>query len=140
MAITQSLATSFKVQLLQGTQNFSGNTFKIALYTSSAALGPDTTVYSTTNEVSGTGYTAGGNTLTVSTSPTSTGTTAFVSFANSSWTNASFTARGAMIYNSTNGNACVAVFDFGADKTVVSGTFTITFPSADATSAIIRIA
>lgn len=140
MAITQSLATSFKVQLLQGTQNFAGNTFKIALFTSSATLGPDTTVYSTTNEISGTGYTAGGNTLTVSTTPTSSGTTAFISFNNTSWTSASFTARGAMIYNSTNGNACVAVFDFGADKTVVSGTFTITFPTADSTNAIIRIA
>ena len=140
MAITQSLATSFKVQLLQGTQNFNSNTFKIALFTSSAALGPTTTVYSPTNEVSGTGYTAGGNTLVVSTTPTSTGTTAFISFSNTSWTGASFTARGAMIYNSTNGNSCVAVFDFGSDKTVVDGTFTITFPAADATSAIIRIA
>lgn len=140
MAITQSLATSFKVQLMQGTQNFSSNTFKIALYTSSATLGPTTTVYSTTNEIAGTGYTAGGNTLTVSTTPTSSGTTAFVSFSNTSWTSASFTARGAMIYNSTNSNACVAVFDFGADKTVVDGTFTITFPTADSTSAIIRIA
>lgn len=143
MAITQSLATSFKVQLMQGTQNFSSNTFKIALYTSSATLGPTTTVYSATNEITntaGSAYTAGGNTLTVSTVPTSSGTTAFISFANTSWTNATFTARGAMIYNSTNSNACVAVFDFGADKTVVDGTFTITFPTADSTSAIIRIA
>lgn len=141
MAITQSLATSFKVQLMQGTQNFSSNTFKIALYTSSASLGPTTTVYSATNEIAGTGYTSGGNTLTVSTTPTSSGTTAFVSFANTSWTNATFTARGAMIYNTlNNNNTCVAVFDFGADKTVVDGTFTITFPTADATSAIIRIA
>jgi hypothetical protein len=140
MAITQSLATSFKVQLMQGTQNFSSNTFKIALYTSSASLGPGTTIYSAVNEIAGTNYTAGGNTLTVSVTPTSSGTTAFVSFANTSWTSASFTARGAMIYNSTNGNATVAVFDFGADKTVVDGTFTITFPTADSTSAIIRIA
>jgi hypothetical protein len=140
MAISQSLATSFKVQLMQGTQNFSSNTFKMALYTSAATLGPGTTAYTTSNEVSGTGYTAGGNTLTVSVAPTSSGTTAFVSFSNTSWTSASFTARGAMIYNSTNGNACVAVFDFGADKTVVDGTFTITFPTADATTAIIRIA
>lgn len=143
MAITQSLATSFKVQLMQGTQNFSSNTFKIALYTSSATLGASTTAYTTTNEITntaGSAYTAGGNTLTVSTTPTSSGTTAYISFANTSWTNASFTARGAMIYNSTNGNACVAVFDFGADKTVVDGTFTITFPTADASSAIIRIA
>jgi len=140
MAITQSLATSFKVQLMQGTQNFSSNTFKIALYTSSASLGAGTTAYTTSSEVSGTGYTAGGNTLTVSVGPTSSGTTAYVSFSNSSWSSASFTARGAMIYNSTNGNSCVAVFDFGADKTVVDGTFTITFPTADATTAIIRIA
>jgi hypothetical protein len=140
MAISQSLATSFKVQLMQGTQNFSSNTFKMALYTSSASLGPTTTNYSATNEISGTGYTAGGNTLTVSTTPTSSGTTAFISFSNTSWTSASFTARGAMIYNSTNSNTCVAVFDFGADKTVVDGTFTITFPTADSTSAIIRIA
>ena len=140
MAITQSLATSFKVQLMQGTQNFNSNTFKIALYTSSATLGPTTTAYSTTNEVTGTNYTAGGNTLTVSVAPTSAGTTAYVSFNNTSWNSASFTARGALIYNVTNGNAAVAVFDFGADKTVVDGTFTITFPTADATSAIIRIA
>jgi hypothetical protein len=140
MAITQSLATSFKVQLLQGSQNFSSDTFKVALFTSSVVLGPTTTAYSTANEISGAGYTAGGNTLTVSTPPTSGGTTAFISFANTSWTNASFTARGALLYNATNGNACVAVFDFGADKTVVAGTFTITFPAADATSAIIRIA
>lgn len=140
MAITQSLATSFKVQLMQGTQDFNTDTFKMALFTSSADLGPLTTTYSTTNEVTGTGYTAGGNTLTVSVTPTSGGTTAFISFANTTWSNASFTARGAMIYNSTNGNSTVAVFDFGADKTVVDGAFTITFPTADATSAIIRIA
>jgi hypothetical protein len=140
MAITQSLATSFKVQLMQGTQDFNNDTFKMALFTSSADLGPLTTNYSTTNEVAGTGYTAGGNTLTVSVAPTSAGTTAFISFANTTWSNASFTARGAMIYNVTNGNATVAVFDFGADKTVVDGAFTITFPTADATSAIIRIA
>ena len=140
MAITQSLATSFKVQLLQGTQNFSSNTFKIALYTSSATLDSTTTVYTTSNEVTGTGYTAGGNTLVVSTTPTSSGTTAFISFTNTSWTTATFTARGALIYNVTNSNAAVAVFDFGADKTVVGGTFTITFPTADASNAIIRIA
>jgi hypothetical protein len=140
MAITQSLATSFKVQLMQGTQNFSSNSFRIALYTSSATLGPTTTAYSATNEITGTGYTARGNALTVSVAPTSGGTTAYISFANSSWTNASFTARGAMIFNSTNSDSCVAVFDFGADKTVVDGTFTITFPTADASTAIIRIA
>lgn len=143
MAITQSLCTSFKVDLLSGTQNFvasTGNTFKMALYTSSATLGPTTTAYTTSNEVVGTGYTAGGNTLSVSTSPTSSGTTAYLSFTDTSWTSATFTCRGALIYNSTNSNKAVAVFDFGSDKQVVGGTFTITFPTADSTSAVIRIA
>ena len=117
-----------------------GDTFKMALYTSSATLGPTTTAYSTTNEISGTGYTAGGNTLVVSQSPTSGGTTAFISFSNTSWTSASFTCRGALIYNSSQSNKAVAVFDFGSDKTVVGGTFTISFPTADATNAVIRIA
>lgn len=143
MAITQSLCTSFKVDLLSGTQNFvsgTGNTFKMALYTSSATLGATTTAYTTSNEITGTGYTAGGNTLAVSTSPTSSGTTAFLSFTDTSWTTATFTCRGALIYNSTNSNKAVAVFDFGSDKQVVGGTFTITFPTADSTSAVIRIA
>jgi hypothetical protein len=143
MAITQSLCTSFKVDLLSGTQNFvsgTGNTFKMALYTSSATLGATTTAYTTTNEITGTGYTAGGNTLAVSTSPTSSGTTAFLSFTDTSWTTATFTCRGALIYNSTNSNKAVAVFDFGSDKQVIGGTFTITFPTADSTSAVIRIA
>jgi hypothetical protein len=144
MAITQSLCTSFKVDLLAGTMNFTagtGNTFRMALYTSSATLGPTTTAYSATNEISGTGYTAGGNALTVSQSPTSGGTTAFISFANTSWTTASFTCRGALIYNdSLAGKDSVAVFDFGSDKTVVAGTFTVSFPTADATNAVIRIA
>ena len=143
MAITQSLATSFKVQLMTGTHNFTagtGDTFKIALYTSSANLGPTTTVYDTTNEISGTGYVAGGNTLVVSQSPTSGGTTAYISFANTSWLNATFTTRGALIYNASKGNAAVAIFDFGTDKSVVLGTFQIQFPTADATNAVIRIA
>jgi hypothetical protein len=143
MAITQSLCTSFKVDLLSGTQNFvsgTGNTFKMALYTSSATLGATTTAYTTSNEITGTGYTAGGNTLAVSTSPTSSGTTAFLSFTDTSWTTATFTCRGALIYNSTNSNKAVAVFDFGSDKQVIGGTFTITFPTADSTSAVIRIA
>jgi len=143
MAITQSLCTSFKVDLLSGTMDFTagtGDTFKMALYTSSATLGPTTTVYSATNEISGTGYTAGGNTLTVSQSPTSGGTTAFISFNNTTWTSASFTCRGALIYNSSQSNKAVAVFDFGSDKTVVAGTFTVSFPVADATNAVIRIA
>ena len=143
MAITQSLATSFKVDLLSGTMDFTagtGDTFKMALYTSSATLGPTTTAYSATNEISGTGYTAGGNTLVVSQSPTSGGTTAFISFSNTTWTSASFTCRGALIYNSTDSNKAVAIFDFGSDKTVVAGTFTVSFPVADSTNAVIRIA
>ena len=143
MAITQSLATSFKVDLLSGTMDFTagtGDTFKMALYTSSATLGPTTTAYSATNEISGTGYTAGGNTLVVSQSPTSGGTTAFISFTNTTWTSASFTCRGALIYNSTDSNKAVAIFDFGSDKTVVAGTFTVSFPVADSTNAVIRIA
>jgi len=140
MAITQGMCTSFKVQLLNGTQNFSANTFKIALYTSAATLGESTTAYSATNEVASTGnYTAGGNTLTVSVTPTSTGNVAFLSFANTTWANATITANGALIYNNTNGNAAVAVLAFGGDKTSTNGTFAINFPTADSTSAIIRL-
>jgi len=147
MSILQGATTSFKVQLLQAVHNFgptSANTFKVALYTANADINADTTIYSTTNEVTGTGYTAGGNTLTISTSPTSGNNssnipTAYVSFANTSWTNASFTARAALIYNSTQGNKSVAVLDFGSDKTVSNDTFQIIFPTPDANSAIVRI-
>jgi hypothetical protein len=140
MAITQGMCTSFKVQLLNGTQNFSSNTFKIALYTSSATLGEGTTAYSATNEVPSTGnYTAGGNTLAVSVAPTSTGNVAFLSFSNTTWANATITANGALIYNNTAGNAAVAVLAFGGDKTSTNGTFAINFPTADSTSAIIRL-
>lgn len=147
MAIAQTATTSFKVELLQAVHNFgptSPNTFKVALFTAAANLGPTTTVYSTTNEVVGTGYTAGGNTLTISVSPTSGNNsssvpTAYISFANSTWTNASFTARGALIYNSTQGNKSVAVLDFGSDKTVTNDTFQIAFPTPDANNAIVRI-
>ena len=147
MTIAQTSTTSFKVELLQAVHNFgptSPNTFKIALYTAAADIGPTTTVYTTDAEVVGTGYTAGGNTLVISTSPTSGNSTAsvptaFVSFANSSWASASFTARGALIYNSTQGNKSVAVLDFGADKTVTNTTFLIEFPAATASSAIVRI-
>ena len=142
MAITQAMPTSFKQEILVGTHNFTtstGDTFKIALYTSSATLGAGTTAYSATNEVSGTGYVAGGNTLT-SVTPTTSGTTALVDFADTSWSNASFTARGALIYNSSKSNKAVAVLDFGGDKTVSAGTFTIQFPAADPSNAIIRIA
>jgi hypothetical protein len=147
MTIAQTSTTSFKVELLQAVHNFgptTPNTFKLALYTAASSIGPDTTVYTTSNEVAGTGYTAGGNTLVISTNPisgnnTANVPTAYISFANSSWTNASFTARGALIYNSTQGNRSVAVLDFGADKTVVNQTFEIVFPTASATAAIVRI-
>jgi hypothetical protein len=140
MAITQAMCTSFKVDLLDGEHDFGADTFKIALYTSSATLDATTTAYSVTNETSGTGYTAGGNTLTVSTTPTSSGTTAYISFSNTTWSTASITARGALIYNSTNADKAVAVLDFGSDKTSTAGDFTIQFPTADASNAIIRIA
>jgi hypothetical protein len=140
MAITQAMATSFKVQLLNGQQNFTANTFKLALYTSSATLGENTTVYSATNEVPSTGnYSAGGNTLTVSVTPTNTGNVAYISFANTSWANATITANGALIYNANLSNAAVCVLAFGGDKTSTNGTFAVNFPTADATNAIIRL-
>ena len=148
MAITQTATTSFKVELLQAVHNFgptSPNTFKVALYTGAANIGPTTTVYDSTNEVpNGNGYTTGGNTLTISTSPTSGNNvsnvpTAYISFNNTSWTNATFTCRGALIYNATQGNKSVAVLDFGSDKTVSNDTFQIIFPTPDANSAIVRI-
>lgn len=144
MAITQTLTTSFKVELLQGVHNFgptSPNVFKVALYAPTATLGADTTVYSSTGEVSSTGYAAGGATLTISTSPTSGGTTtAYVNFDNVTWTGVSFTAGGALIYNSTQSNKAVAVLNFGGSKTIVNGAFTVQFPASLATSAIVRIA
>ena len=144
MAITQAMVTSFKVGVLDGTFDFSSGTaqtFKIALYTSSATLGASTTAYSATNEVSGTGYTAGGNTLTISANPASSGTTAFLDFADTTFSNATITARGALIYLADGGtNPAVAVLDFGSDKSSTAGDFTIVFPTADATDAIIRIA
>ena len=147
MSILQTATTSFKVELLQSIHNFgptSPDTFKIALYTAAADLGYATTVYSTSNEVTGAGYTAGGNTLTISTSPTSGNNslnipTAYINFSNTSWTGATFTARAALIYNVTEGNKSVAVLDFGSDKTVSNDTFQIIFPTADANSAIVRI-
>ena len=148
MSILQGATTSFKVELLQAVHNFgptSANTFKVALYTASANSNADTTAYSTTNEVTGTGYTAGGNTLTISVSPTSGNNssnipTAYISFNNTSWTSASFTARAALIYNASQSNKSVAVLDFGSDKTVSNDTFQIIFPTPDANSAIVRIA
>lgn len=137
MAITQAMCTSFKADVLNKEQDLDADTLKIALYTSSATLGAATTAYSTTNEISGTGYTAGGVTLT-STTVATTGTTAYFDAADPEWTSASFTARGALIYNSTNADKAIAVLDFGGDFTVSSGTFRIVFPAAGA-SAIIRI-
>lgn len=140
MAITQAMATSFKVQLLDGQHNFSSNIFKLALYTSSATLNENTTVYSATNEVPSTGnYSAGGNTLTVSVTPTNSGNVAFISFSNTSWANATITANGALIYNSNLSNAAVCVLAFGGDKTSTNGTFAVNFPTADASNAIIRL-
>jgi len=143
MAITQAMCTSFKQALLDGEMDFSSDTtqtFKIALYTSSATLDASTTAYSATNEVSGTNYTAGGNTLTISTNPTTSGTTAYLSFSNTTWSSATITARGALIYKSGGSNPAVAVLDFGGDKTSTAGDFTIQFPTADASTAIIRVA
>jgi hypothetical protein len=142
MAITQAMCTSFKTQLLTGTHDFTnttGNAFYIALYTSSATLDATTTAYSATNEVSGTGYTAGGNALT-NVTPTSSGTTAYTDFADTTWSSSTITANGAVIYNSDASNAAVAVLAFGGDKTSTNGDFTIQFPTADASDAIIRIA
>ena len=145
MAITSAVCTSFKVELLKGVHDFTattGNTFKIALYTSDATLGASTTAYTTSNEItnsSGTAYTAAGATLT-SVTPTSSGTTALCDFSDVSFSSASFTANGALIYNSSQSDKAVCAIAFGSDKTVTSGTFTIQFPTADATNAIIRLA
>ena len=150
MAITQAMTTSFKVELLKGVHNFfsgsgggsanTGATFKIALYTSSATLNATTTVFTTTNEASGTAYVSGGNTL-VNVTPTNpSGTTAITDFGDTTWSTSTITARGAMIYNSTQSNKSVAVLDFGGDKSSSAGDFTIQFPTADASNAIIRIA
>lgn len=147
MAITQAMCTSFKQELLQGQHNFTastGHTFKLALYTSSATLDASTTDYSATNEVSGTGYSAGGGTLT-NVTPTTSGTTAFTDFADLTFSSATITANGALIYNTTTGGGSgttdsVVVLAFGGDKTSTAGDFTIQFPTADASNAIIRIA
>ncbi len=143
MAITSAVCTSFKVELLKGVHNFtasSGDTFNLALYTSSASLGAATTAYTTSEEVSGSGYTAKGNALT-SVTPVASSTTAVCDFSDTSFTSASFTARGCMIFNdSVSGDPACVIIDFGSDKTVTSGTFTIQFPTADSSNAIIRIA
>jgi predicted enzyme related to lactoylglutathione lyase len=147
MAITSAVCTSFKKELLERKHDFnatSAHTFKIALFTSSATLGASTTNYTTTNEVVGTGYTAGGVTLT-NIDPTSSGTTAFIDFNDATWTSATITAAGALIYNTTTDGGtgttnAVAVISFGGDKTSTNGDFVVQFPTADATNAIVRIA
>lgn len=157
MAITQAMATSFKAELMLGAHDFrvtGGDTFKIALYTSSATIDANTTAYTATNEVTGTNYSAGGNTLAnlgvvTSNNTTSTGT-GFTDFTDTTWANSTITARGALIYNTTPSansnanttltNAAVAALDFGSDKTSTAGDFTIIFPTATNTTAIIRIA
>ena len=143
MAITQAVCTSFKQEILVETHDFTattGDTFKLALYTSSATLAASTTAYSATNEVSNSGtYTAGGGSLT-NVTPTTSGTTALTDFSDISFTSATITARGALIYNSSESNKAVCVLDFGGDKTATSGTFTIQFPAADSSNAILRLA
>jgi len=143
MAITQAMATSFKKELLEAKHNFlasGGNSFKLALYTSSATMTAATTAYVTTNEATGTNYTAGGSALT-NVNPSSSGTTGFTDFADLTFGTATITARGCMIYNDTaSGDPTVAVFDFGGDKTSTAGSFTISFPTANASAAVIRIA
>lgn len=150
MAITQAMPTSFKSELMTGTHNFTtstGNTFKVALFRATASIvgtyGAATTNYSNmtgnSDEATGTGYVAGGNTLT-NVTPTTSGTTAFTDFSDTTWSTATITSAGAMIYNSSATNRAVAVLSFGGDKTSTAGNFTIVFPTADATNAIIRIA
>ena len=144
MAFTGNfMCTSFKVELMTATHNFTngtGNTFNIAMYDNSASFTAATTAYTATNEVSGVAYVAKGNTL-VNVTPTSTSTTAFTDFGDSTWSSSTITARGAMIFNDTaSGDPSVVILDFGSDKSSSSGDFTIVFPTGDSTSAIIRIA
>lgn len=139
MAITQAMCSSFKQELLGGIHDMDTDVLKIALFTSSATLGASTTTYSTTNEVVGAGYTAGGNTLAGATI-TLSGTTAFVDFSDTTWSASSITARGALIYNSSKANRAIAVYDFGSDKTSSDADFVVQMPTADASNAVVRIA
>jgi hypothetical protein len=142
VAISTAMTTSFKVELMQALHNFllsGGNTFKLALFTSSATLGASTTAYSTTNEASGTNYSAGGSNLT-RIDPTSSGTTAFGDFADLTFSNVTITANGCLIYNSTSSNRAVSSHAFGGDVTATAGNLVIQFPTADASNAVIRIA
>lgn len=143
MAITQTMCTSFKKALLDGEMDFSADTsqtYKIALYTNSASLDATTETYTTSNEASGTGYTPGGVALTISTAPITSGTTAYLSFSNATWADSTITARGALIYQTGGTTPAVAVLDFGSDKVTSGDTFQVTFPTANATTAIVRIA
>lgn len=136
--ITAGPCNSFKEELLEGIHDFLNDTFKVALYTNNATIGPDTTVYTTANETSGAGYTAGGNTLTGVSVALSQGV-AYVDFGNTTWTSGNFSARGALLYNSSKANRAVAVFEFGEVKTVSTGNFQIQFPPANPTDAVVRI-
>ena len=138
MAITQAVCSSFKEDLLSGLQNFAsgGDSYKIALYTSSATLDSSTTAYTSSNETSGTGYTAGGLTLT-SQSVTLSGTTAYIDFADASWTSSTISAAGALIYNTTNSNKAVCVLNFGGTYSSTNGTFTVQFPAPTTTTALL---
>tara|TARA_R110000772_G_scaffold248267_1_gene362259 strand:- start:194 stop:622 length:429 start_codon:yes stop_codon:yes gene_type:complete len=141
MAITQTMCTSFKKALLDGEMDFSANTnqsYKIALYTSSADLGAATAVYTTANEASGTNYVPGGKDLVI-TAPTTSGTTALLTFGTVTWANVTVTARGALIYQVGGTTPAVTVLDFGTDKQATAGSFAIQFPTADADNAIVRI-
>jgi hypothetical protein len=139
MAITQTLTTSFKLELLKAVHNFETDVFKLALYTSSATLGADTLVYTSANEVTSAGYTAGGQVLTGVIVTAASGV-AYVTFNNLTWSNVTFTARGALIYNSTKGNKSVAVYNFGTDQTAGAlDVFNITMPNDTADEALIRI-
>lgn len=138
MAITTAMCTSFKKELFEAVHDFTSDTFKIALYDSSATLGASTTAYSTSNEVSGTGYSAGGVALTI-VAPATDGTTALVDIGDVSWSGATFAANGALIYNSSKSNKAVAVLSFGSVQNVSSATFNITMPTAAAGTAIVRI-
>jgi hypothetical protein len=138
MAITSAICKSFKREMVEGIHDFTTDVFYLALYSSSATLDADTTAYSATNEITGTGYVAGGQALTT-VAPVVSGAKALVDFADESWTGATFTANGGVIYNSSKANRAVCTVAFGIDKTVAAGTFTVIFPTPDATNAMIRI-
>jgi hypothetical protein len=139
MAITQGVCNSFKEEVLTGVHDIATDTIKIALFTSAATLGAATTAYSTSDEVVGTNYTAGGNTLTGA-AVTLDGSVAIVDFNDTTWSSASITARGALIYNSSKANRAIAVLDFGSDKTSTDGDFTVIFPAPTASTAVVRLA